>query len=360
MREKARSSSFVKRLLAIFAALAMVLTMGVGSAIPAMAASDDGQITIKNTVTGETYNTYKVFDAVANDATKSNTDEGKSISYTYTKKAGTDNFYDALAAETSPFTLTQQGSSSVYNVTLKDSKTANDIVTFLNNNVSNLGTAVNTTTATAKTTGSQEGNDIQITGLAYGYYYITTTTGSAVTVDSAAKSVDVNDKNTVPSMDKKQSTTEDGTYQDAKLDLNIGDKVYYQITVTAGKTNNKQIKVTDTLSEGLTLHHTGSGSETVVGTVTKGGETVANTNYEVTGVTDRGFTITFKEDYVKTLNENDAIVIKYYATLNDNAVVNSETGNSNNAKMEYSRQTTEDTVYVETYDVKITKELLNN
>lgn len=378
----------LKRFLASIAAVVMAVAM-MGS-VTAFAAettvdskqSGTGSITIKNTVTDETYSVYKVFDAspvseyTSIDHSSSNESDTRQIAYTYTKNGDTDNFLTALQGENSPFTLTRQGSSDIYNVTLKTDKTATDIVTFLNAQKDNLGSAVATQKAEASATGSQVGNDIKVTNLKYGYYYITTTTGSAVTVDSAAKDVTVTEKNSVPSIDKKQSLT-DGNYVDTDLTTNIGDTVYFQITVTAGKTNNGTYTVTDILSNGLTLNYTRSGEDpNYTYTITdlsvqkhdngaEAGSDITNTNYTISDVTDRGFKITFTADYVKTLvGENgstkaDTIVIKYSAKINNNAVINNKTDetseNNNTAKLEYSQQTTTDVTKVKTYEFELIK-----
>ena len=133
---------------------------------------------------------------------------------------------------------------------------------------------------------------VEWTGLQPGYYYIDTTTGSFITVDSITPDVEVEDKNSLPSHDKKQATSANGTFGNDLVELNIGDTVYYQTEIKIGKGSNKDITLTDTMTSGLTLNH-GEGQITV----TLGGDPVDPEKYELTSVTDQGFTLTLKESY---------------------------------------------------------------
>ena len=53
-----------------------------------------------------------------------------------------------------------------------------------------------------------------LSNLPYGYYYISTTTGTLVTVDSTNPNVTVQDKNEVPTLDKKITGVTDGKLDD--------------------------------------------------------------------------------------------------------------------------------------------------
>ena len=65
--------------------------------------------------------------------------------------------------------------------------------------------------------------------------------------------------------------------------------------------------------------------------------------------------LTLLEAYVKTMGTNDTVTVEYSAKINKNAVVDNATGNSNNAEFKYSGQTTEETIYVATYDFQLYK-----
>ena len=159
----------MKKMKKFFALLiAMVMVLGMSTSV---FAAGDGSITIQNTVKDKSYEVYKVFDA---------TYSGTNVSYTYDGSNAT--FLAALQGDSSPFTATTN-TAGTYNIALKDGKTAADVSTFLTAQKANLGSAVKTATGDGKTQ--------TLTGVDYGYYYITTTTGSVVTIDSALKDVTV-------------------------------------------------------------------------------------------------------------------------------------------------------------------------
>ena len=227
----------MKKILAILLALTMVVGLGVS-----VWAASDGTITIQNTVKDKSYEVYKVFDA---------TYSGTNVSYTYNGSNAT--FLAALQGDSSPFTATAN-TAGTYNIALKDGKTATDVSTFLTAQKANLGSAVKTATGDGKTQ--------TLTGLDYGYYYITTTTGSMVTIDSALKDVTVIDKNEViPPPDKAEQvangtwTTEPESGNESTTG-NIGDTVNYKVTGSFNRYQGEdlvtKITFTDTMSAGLT------------------------------------------------------------------------------------------------------------
>ena len=227
----------MKKILAILLALTMVVGLGVS-----VWAASDGTITIQNTVKDKSYEVYKVFDA---------TYSGTNVSYTYNGSNAT--FLAALQGDSSPFTATAN-TAETYNIALKDGKTAADVSTFLTAQKANLGSVVKTATGDGKTQ--------TLTRLDYGYYYITTTTGSMVTIDSALKDVTVIDKNEViPPPDKAEQvangtwTTEPESGNESTTG-NIGDTVNYKVTGSFNRYQGEdlvtKITFTDTMSAGLT------------------------------------------------------------------------------------------------------------
>ena len=114
-----------KKLASLLLALVMIFSL----TTTAFAAGNDGSITISNATVGETYAVYKVFDL---------TYEGKAVAYSYTKTGESDALYGALASDASPFTLTPTTTENVYNVALKEGKTAADVSKFLTDNKAQL------------------------------------------------------------------------------------------------------------------------------------------------------------------------------------------------------------------------------
>jgi len=322
----------LKKLMALVIAVVMMMAMGVTAF-----AADDGSITIQNTVKDSTYEVFKVFDA---------TYSGDKVAYTYDGSNAT--FLAALQADSSPFTV-KVNTAGTYNVVKKEDASEADVLTFIKGQAGNFGDPVATKTGDGKTQ--------VVSGLAYGYYYITTTTGTAVTIDSALKDVTVIDKNEeLPPPDKQESF--DKTNWVVEGDANIGDTVSYKVT---GKINRYQgeelitsITLTDTLDAGLTRNEDAvlkvGGNTLTAGTdytITYSGQVM--TIKVTTATVDADGNPTFKFD---TGAEYE---LTYSAVLNENAVVDGD--NINTVKLVWNddNDVDEDTTVVRTYDFLLKK-----
>jgi fimbrial isopeptide formation D2 family protein len=108
-----------------------------------------------------------------------------------------------------------------------------------------------TPVATVKATGTTA---VTSADLPAGYYYITTSTGSVVTIDSTNGNVTVDDKNTIPVLNKTItgpaiiSITDEGK----KALAQIGTEVAYKVVITVGKGATNYV-FHDTMDDGLTL-----------------------------------------------------------------------------------------------------------
>ena len=325
----------MKKLLAVILAMTLFMAMGICASATAPGGGDGdgenaapkGSITVTNAIVGETYTLYKVFDATVSDG-REHDSTGISYSSDWFKVSNT--WFDV---------------DTQRNITIKpagvnpDGQLTDDAIEWLKSQIDNFEPIPSPQTATSAT--------VKWEDLEPGYYFIDTTTGSFVTVDSITPDVEVEDKNSLPSHDKKQAADEDGTFGDDLLEMNIGDTVYYQTEITIGKGSDKDITLTDTMTDGLTLNQSAI-------TVTKGSESVPAANYELTP-SAHGFTLILKADYVKTLAKDDVVTVSYSAVINKDAVIDSATGNYNEAKLEYSEQEATDTVYVATYDFLLKK-----
>ena len=191
----------MKKLFALLIAMVMVLGMSTAVFAEETTPPTTGTITINNatqkTNTGvaESYTAYRIFDANpsgdGNDASApTNTDTG-TVGYT----ADTTQ-YNALK-DSGLFDFA--GSAAPYSVTLKEGKDAADVSAWFNANKATLATALAdyATTLTFKA-GSQDGNGkavAEATGLKFGYYFVTSTTGSVVSIDTTNYNVVIEDKN---------------------------------------------------------------------------------------------------------------------------------------------------------------------
>ena len=327
----------MKKLLAVILAMTLTMAMGICASASSQGGGDGdgtnaapkGSITVTNAIVGETYKLYKVFDATVSDGREH---DSTGISYSS----------DWFTTSNDWFAVDTQGNITILPAGVgPEGQLSDDAIAWLKTKTDKFKQIGDPIVASSTT--------VKWENLDPGYYYISTTTGSFISVDSITPNVEVEDKNSLPSHDKKQATAADGTFGDDLLELNIGDTVYYQTEIKIGKGSDKDITLTDTMTNGLDLNQSAI-------TVTKGGTAVDASNYTLTP-SEHGFTLVLKADYVKTktLEKDNVVTVAYSAVINENAVIDSATKNYNEATLTYSKQTATDTVYVETYDFQLKK-----
>ncbi len=355
------------------AMLVAVMALAFSSALAF--AADDGSITVSNTTSGKTYTATKIFDA-----TYAGSGADQKVSYTYTKAGETDALLTALLGESSPFTLTQVGETDTYNVALKDGKKAADVAAFFGAQAANLP---------AGTTKNGTGGELVFDGLGYGYYYITTTNGTAVTIDSALKDVTVIDKNqetTTP--DKEESVVDPASasanwlYAGANAVENpiptasVGDTVWYRVKGTftqyEGTDYVKALHFKDTMTSGLTADQnvavkingttlTSGTDYTVAYAKNADGEWVTTIDIVTATVDANTGEPTFK-DYANLAN--NTYEITYSAKINSDAVVTGEEQNTGglmiDTKSEDNKDKGSDTTKVKNYNLTLNKKDGNN
>jgi fimbrial isopeptide formation D2 family protein/LPXTG-motif cell wall-anchored protein len=317
----------IMKMLSVMFAAVMILTVAFGT--NANAAENDGSITITppegtNSEVSNAYNIYKVFDADTN---------GTAISY---------KLIPGKTTAPAGFTVDDAGNVSYTGSGENGQLTENDIVaiaTYVANDAP--VRSVDITGSTAAT----------VNNLPYGYYYITTTTGSVVAINSTKPAADVKDKNTIPRLDKKARQAEDPTYMELDTDghnaiAQVGTVIPYEATITVGKGAVGYV-FHDKMSDGLAYQNDVK--------VYVGENEVATTNYVGTAKDGDTLTVTFKDDYLKTLAENTVLTIKYSAKLTSDAL--SVDPAANTASLNYgdnnSNNKTPDSV-VKVYDAKFT------
>ncbi len=331
----------LRKLLGMVLAVVMVLSMS----ITGFAYS----IEIDPANEGETYKIYKLFDATY--------DSSGNVAYTIdTSTIKGVAWYQLVNATGSPFKVTQTTISGVYNVTKESSTDAATIVSWLSGKT--LPTYDYEDTADSSGTLTINVDDP-------GYYYITTTTGSLVILDSAAPNVTVGDKNGTPNVDKKVQEDEDSSYGDTS-DADVNQEVTFQTTISdiAGASN---LILHDEMTN---LSFTEVTSVIYYSSSTASGETLRlNSDYEVvtSSITDNcnfeiDFTNSFESNTLKGLSENSRayIVVNYTATLTSGAVSSS---GENKTKVTYGENNTssqEDTTNTYTYSFKVYKYTENN
>ena len=347
---------YTKKLLS----LVLVLVLALALAVPTFAAT----ITITNGVEGQTYNAYKIFDV---------TKSGQSYAYSIDSKlynedgdvTGDNPWFatvQTFATADNGMTLTPVVSSTKYNVSFTDTYTEAKAAT-LAQALNNAFLAMNpkpTADGSAKATGNavtENGVSTTITVGEAGYYFVDSSLGALCILNTAADAVDVTEKNEKPSIDKTL-VEDDGSKPEHNKTANIGDTVYYQITVTAGGAADTTYTVHDTMSAGLTLNRNFN--------ITVNGEAVNAENYDIVYAGDKDeddqliitdgctFEIEFHEDYTNTLAQGTQIVVKYSAVVNAGAQIGVDK-NTNKAILDYgdSSDTSEEksVIVIRAFDV---------
>ena len=216
---------FVSILLAVMLIFALAVTAMASTVEPTT-----GTITVKNATKGYTYNAYKVFDA---------TYSGTKVSY---KTASANATY--LSADV--FEWSSADANGNISVWVKDGVSESTVLDWVKANYSKFG---GTAIAGAF---DDENSTVTFSGLPFGYYYITSGLGAAVTIDSAIPSATVYDKNvTEPVNPVKTIVSVDGVSQNEVTEANahVGSVVGFKITA---KTNNWVDKDTIRTSWGIT------------------------------------------------------------------------------------------------------------
>lgn len=310
----------MRKILALALALIMVLT------VAAVYAADDLSITIPKTNEGQVYKIYKLFDATV---TETHETGGEGISYQLMEGK-------TLPEDNTWFQVDQAG-----NVTAKDGIEEKDIITD-----DFKAWAIGYGEEIATHTG--DGNEYAFEGLSDGYYFITTTTGTLVTVTSVGPNVDVEDKNPATNIDKKIISAETGSVEsDGEKALSqIGASVTFESRVPI-KNGALNYVFRDNMSDGLTCN------EDVTVYLVDAGVAVADSAEPVASATcgaatyptegDYDIVLAFENEWLKANKDKD-IVVRYSATVNADAVIAGD-GNLNTARIEWGN--TEDPLYDE-------------
>lgn len=331
----------MKKLASILLALVMVLAMAT-TAFAATIVKNPADLTGPASITvtlpktveaGETneYKIYKVFDAVA---------DGDNISYT---------LVTGKTVAPAGFSVDAQGNVSYSGTSTTSALTDADIAAIKGYVDNNMLVATVTTV---------EGDSaFTVTGLPYGYYYITTTTGTVITVNSTTPNANVADKNTVPTVDKtvtdaadisndgKDALAQLGTNVEftGKIDVKVGAIGYvYHDTMSSGLSFNNDVAVYIDADDDGELEE----SEKIA--------TAADTWAMGTPAANETFSVEFADEWIAAQAGNSVYVV-YTAKITEEAYA--ENPETNEAYLEYGNDPGENktpTTNVEVYNAKIT------
>ena len=242
------------------------------------------------------------------------------------------------------FKLTKTADGTRYIVewdnTAIDTDTAQAAARWLNANYTALktGTLTGNGTAASGDTPATPSTSWTASDLPEGYYLLVSDTGENLI--AATTDITVNEKNSYPTVDKKQKDSDTATtYTDDAINVKVGDTVYYQVEVKVPYEANADIVVTDTMSAGLTF-------DTTTDPVVKVGETAltadageTKNDYVVGTKTAQSWVVTI---HPTTATKGKTVVITFAAVVNNDALV--QTNRKNDIELTYGNYHQKDTV----------------
>ena len=334
-----------RKLFAILLAAVMMLAMCTTAFAGQEGTLTGGTITIEDAVPGQTYNAYQILylESYSTDA------EGKPTgAYAYKANSA---WEDWLKTQDSYVSIDDQGYVTWVNVKDDDGKDvpadaaafakaaqayATTMVPVDPANPENTSTTPQISPDASQTAGpAADGktySTVTFSNLKLGYYLIDTSLGTLCSLDTTNPAVTIEEKNEVPSNEKKVQEDSTNAYGSVN-DADIGDTVTFKSTITLPK-GSENIVFHDMMSSGLTLNTTRINVYTDANMTTE----LAANNYTVitTGLKDScTFEISFKQTYLNGLTaDSTTVYVKYTATVNQNAVVGGN-GNTNTSKVSY-------------------------
>lgn len=334
----------IKKIAAIMFAFMMVVSMSCN------VKADDtttatGTITINNAIPGQTYKLYRLLDLESYSVNEDGQKENGNYSYKPTSKWKT--FLEGNGIRDVYFTF-ENGYASW--------KKGANVETFAKLAIehANKENAVIEAKKTEVASAAIEGNNtptVTFKNLPLGYYLVDSSVGTLCSLGTTNTDATIREKNGVPSVDKKVSSTETGNY-DISNTASIGDTVYFKTTITV-QPGAQNYVLHDKMTEGLTLKN-----DSIF--VKKGESIVENTNYtlKTTGLTDGcTFEIQFTPDFCDALNANDKITVTYSAVLNEKAEIGNVDKNTNETWLKYgdSKSTQHKPTTTKTFEMKVFK-----
>lgn len=343
-------------------AMLIVLALAISMAIPVSAEEEGpiGTITINPGASDkETYKAYKMADLIF---VKGDSEATPPVADKYAYSIAAEGnpwlaFWTTNAAATAVFDVQESvGDDSILVITAKKDvdNVPDKMVAFAKAAIA-YAEGNDTIKGQAKTA-VKSGDNMVISGLEDGYYVVDTTMGTFCSIDTVAGqgNVNIEEKNAIPQIDKSITNINNAasfTETDTAT-VKIGDIVEYtiQIPVEAGAIN---YKVEDTLAPGLTLVKDETGAS------------VTSSNWKeaftVTGEITFNNKSTFANNVITLILDGEeslvgeTITIKYYAQVNENAVVDGN--NINDVKLHYGQSDsyTHDIVNVSSLSITINK-----
>lgn len=295
-----------------------------------------GTITINNAIVNETYSIYRILDLETYDAQNNH--------YIYRANTKWQAFIND-ASKGGKYLEAKNENGKTYYVW----KEKADQVKFTEEAIA----YAKTKPIEAEAFKTAESTTVKFTELDLGYYLVSSSVGSLLHLTTTNPNGEINEKNTIkPDVDKEVKENSTGVYG-KENDATIGDTVEFKSTITTGA-GFKDYILYDKMSTGLTLNPGSIKAYVIVNNDEVAiDEQYYTVNTDVEGYT---FTITFNNEFIAKQPINTKIVVKYTATLNENATIEGN-GNTNETHLEYDNGTTETkttTTYTYKFNLKKT------
>ena len=297
----------MRKLIALLTAMIMVLGLSISVSAATITVENNDPDADTNTA-GETYEAYKIFDAVRAEGTTVTTNgtvqtaDGP-IAYEIAKASPWFSVLfneDGTAKEAAQVWFTAEKiegeDPETWQVlpteTAKNLTDAKDIAEWLLEKKPASAEKISLN-APAK------GQSAVSTDVADGYYLVTSSLGTNLGLATTDIPMTIVEKNTYPSVDKSQNdTAADAAYADAKVNVGVGDTIYYKVSVNVPATAKGTITLTDTMSEGLTP----AAASTITAKIGTA-ELAASVDFYMTGVVN--------EDAVTDTVRNNTVTLTY-------------------------------------------------
>ena len=334
----------IKKIAAIMLSVMMVLGMAsvvsAAEGAGATSATGNGTITINNAIPKQTYKIYRILELESFSGTD---DTGN---YAYKVVDRWNNFI--TTGEGKDYLKIKDGYVNWIGATdkVRIAEFAKKALAYAIEN------KIDCTAETAATT------TVAFNNLPLGYYVVESSVGALCGLTTTNPTATIQEKNGVPSVEKKvQEDSKVGKTDDWGISntADIGQTVNFQTTITA-QPGAQNYVLHDKMEAGLTFGGTV--------TVTKNGENVDATNYTLKIATDSSanvtdgctFEIVFTQSFCNTLKADEQIIVTYSATLNEKAAIAGEE-NKNTTKLTYgdSSETTPSTTTTKTFELPVFK-----
>lgn len=211
----------IKKIAAIMFAFMMVFSLSTN--VKADDTSGDstttGTITIENSNAKQTYNLYRILDLES----YNNTDKA----YSYKLSTKWNGFLEYAGVDA----YLKKNTDNDY-VTWVNAKKDDETMRMFVKLALKYAGEKNIGTDESITNESETTKNITTKPLKLGYYLVSSTAGSLISIDTNNPNINIQEKNGVPTVTKMLSTDYGTTYLAKKNSINAGDNVFYQTTIT--------------------------------------------------------------------------------------------------------------------------------